>query len=94
MAQVQIRLCSVVCDEDLAVLIGAHGAGVHIDIGVKFLVSHPHAPLLQKPPQGRGADALPKARHHTAGHKYKFCRHSRSPVPFRLFRFAVFPPKK
>ena len=71
-AQVQVRLRAVVSDEHLAVLIGAHGAGVHIDIGVEFLVPHPDAPLLQKPPQGRRADALAQARDHAAGDKYEF----------------------
>ena len=46
-AQIQIRLGAVVGDKDLAVLIGAHGAGVHIDIGVELLVAHPQAPLLR-----------------------------------------------
>ena len=45
-AQVQIRLRAVVGDEHLAVLIGAHGARVHVDIGIQLLVSHPHTPLL------------------------------------------------
>ena len=50
-AQVQVGLGAVVGDKDLAVLIGAHGAGVHVQIGVKFLVAHPQAPLLQQPSQ-------------------------------------------
>ena len=37
MPQIQIRLAAVLGHIDLAVLIGAHGAGVHIDIGVKLL---------------------------------------------------------
>ena len=71
-SQVQIRLRAVLRDEHLAVLIGAHGSRVHIDIRVKFLVAHPHAPLLEESPQRRGTDALPQAGYHTARHKYKF----------------------
>ena len=60
-AQVQVRLGAVVGDEHLAVLVGAHGPRVYVDIGVKFLVADPQAPLLQKTAQGRGADALAQA---------------------------------
>ena len=48
-AQIQVRLGAVVGDEDLAVLQGVHGAGVHVQIGVEFLVAHAQAPLLQQP---------------------------------------------
>ena len=72
MAQVQVRLGAVLGDEDLAVLVGAHGAGVHINIGVELLVAHPQAPLLQQTAQRRRADALAQAGHHTAGDKYEF----------------------
>ena len=68
--QVQIRLRAVVGDEHLAVLVGAHGARVHIDIGVQLLVSHPHAPLLQKSAQRRRADPLSQAGHHAARDKH------------------------
>ena len=44
-AQVQICLGAVLGDKDLSMLIGTHGAGVYINIGIKFLVSHPDAPL-------------------------------------------------
>ena len=38
--QIQIRFRAVLGDVDLAVLIGAHGAGVHIDVGVQLLSGH------------------------------------------------------
>ncbi len=40
MAQVEVRLGTVVGDEDLAVLEGAHGAGVHVDVGVELQDGH------------------------------------------------------
>ena len=40
MAQVQVGLGAVVGDEHLAVLEGAHGAGVHIDVGIQLLAGH------------------------------------------------------
>ena len=72
-AQVQVGLGAVLGDEHLAMLVGAHGAGVHVDIGVEFLVAHPDAPLLQQPSQGCRADALAQAGHHAASHEYEFC---------------------
>ena len=71
-AQVQVRLGSVLGDEHLAVLIGTHSPRVHIDIGVELLVPHPDAPLLQKPPQGGRADPLAQAGDHAAGNEYEF----------------------
>ena len=70
--QIQIRLGAVVGDKDFSVLIGAHGAGVHIDIGVELLVAHPQAPLLEQTAQGCGADALAQSGDHAAGDEYEF----------------------
>ncbi len=39
-AQVQVRLQAVLRDVDLPVLVGAHGAWVHIDVGVQLLRRH------------------------------------------------------
>ena len=36
-AQVQVSLGAVVGDKDLSVLVGAHGAGVHVEVGVQLL---------------------------------------------------------
>ena len=66
-AQVQVGLRPVVGDEHLAVLIGAHGAGVHVEIGVQLLDLDPQAPLLQQTAQAGRRDALAQAGHHTAG---------------------------
>ena len=86
--QVQVGFRAVLGDEDLAVLVRAHGAGVHVDIGVEFLVPHPDAPLLQEPPQGGRADALAQARDHAAGDKYVFRCHT----ALLFFRSARSPP--
>ena len=71
-AQVQVGLRAVLGDVHLAVLIGAHGAGVHVDVGVQLLGGHHQAPGLQEPPQGRRRDALAQAGHHAAGDKDVF----------------------
>ena len=74
-AQIQVSLRSVVGDKDLAVLVGAHGARVHIEIGVQLLHLHPQAPLLEQTPQGGGGNSLAQAGHHAAGNKNIFCGH-------------------
>ncbi len=66
-AQVQVGLRPVVGDEHLPVLIGAHGAGVHVEIGVQLLHLDPQAPLLQQTAQAGRRNALAQAGHHTAG---------------------------
>ena len=67
--QIQIRLRAVVGDEHLPVLIGAHGARIHVQIRVKLLVPHPQTALLQQPPQRGGANALSQPGHHAARHE-------------------------
>jgi len=84
LAQVQVRLRAVIGDEHLAVLKGAHGAGVHIEIGVELLVFHPEAPLLQQPPQGRRADALSQPGHHAAGNKNMLHRDHSLPAEYHI----------
>ena len=72
-AQVQVGLRSVVGDENLAVLVGAHGAGVYVEIGVELLEGHLQSPGLQQPPQGRRRDALAQAGDHAPGDKDILC---------------------
>jgi len=57
-AQVEVGLGAVVGDEDLAVLIGVHVAGVDVDVRVELLQRDLEAAVLQQPPEGRGRDAL------------------------------------
>ena len=67
MAQVQVGLGAVVGDEHLTVLQGAHGAGVHVDVGVQLLAGHLQAAALEQAAQRGGGDALAQAGHDTAG---------------------------
>ena len=87
-AQVQVGLGAVVGDEHLAVLQGAHGAGVHVDIGVQLLAGHLEAAAFEQPPQAGRGDPLAQARDHAAGHKDVFRRHSFLHLP-RLSAGAV-----
>ena len=80
MAQIQVRLGPVLGDKDLAVLIGAHGARVYINIRVQFLGRHLQAPGLQKPSERRCGDPLSQPGDHAAGNENVFCHMSTSSV--------------
>ena len=71
-AQVQIGLRAVLGDVDLAVLIGAHGAGVDVDVGVQLLGGDLQSPRLEKTAKRRRGDALAQTGNHAAGHKDVF----------------------
>ena len=71
--QIQIGFRTVFRNIDLSVLIGAHGAWVHIDIGVQLLGCYLQSSGLQQAAQGRCCDALSQAGNHTAGHKNILC---------------------
>ncbi len=60
-AEVEIGLRPVVGDEDLAVLEGAHGAGIDVDIGIELLHRHGEATGLEKATERGGGEALPQA---------------------------------
>ena len=74
-AEVEVRLASVLGDVDLAVLVRAHGTRVHIDVRVKLLRGHLQPAALEQPAQRSGGDSLAESRYHAAGHKHIF-RHT------------------
>ena len=74
-AEVEVRLASVLGDIDFAVLVRAHGARVHIDVRVKLLRGHLQPAALEQPAQRSGGDSLAESRYHAAGHKHIF-RHT------------------
>ncbi len=95
MPQVQVGLGAVVGDEHLPVLQGAHGAGVHVDIGVQLLGRHLQPPGLEQPAQAGGRNALAQPRDHAPCHKDKFCTHrSRSPLYDRIIGAARLNPPR
>ena len=73
MPEVEVGFRPVFRDEHLAVLKGAHRAGVDIDIGVEFLRRNLIAAHFQKPAQGRRRDALSQPRYYAARHKNVLC---------------------
>ncbi len=68
-AQIQIGLRPVLGDVDLPVLVGTHGAGIHVDVGIQLLGCDLEAAGFQKSAERRRRDPLAEARHDTAGHK-------------------------
>ena len=68
-AQVEVRLGAVVGDEDLAVLVGRHGARVDVDVGVELEDGDGEAPTLEQPADAGGRDALAQRRRDPAGHE-------------------------
>ena len=67
--EIQVGLRPVLGHVDLPVLVGGHGAWIHVDVGVQLLGGHLVPPGFQQSPQGGRGDALPKARDHAAGHE-------------------------
>lgn len=83
-ARVPVCFRAVLGDVDLAVLVRAHGAGVHIDIGVQLLGRHLQSPGLQKAAQGSGSNPLAQAGYHAASNKNIFFH--RVTIPFLILK--------
>ena len=58
MAEVEIGLGAVVGDEDLAVLIRRHRAGIDVEIGIELAQAHLVAARLQQRAERRGCETL------------------------------------
>ena len=71
--KVQIGLRPVLGHINLAVLVRAHRAGVHIDVRIQFLRRNFQPARFEQPPEGRCGNALAKTGNHTAGHENVLC---------------------
>ena len=58
MAQVEVSLGAVVGDEDLAVLVRAHRARVHVDVGIELQDGDLQTPRLEDASDAGGGDAF------------------------------------
>ena len=67
MAQVEVGLGAVVEDVDLAVLVGAHGAGIDVDVGIELLQADAQAAVLQQHADGGTGQPLAQGADHAAG---------------------------
>src|SRR6185503_12550687 len=65
----EVRLGAVIGDEDLAVVVRRHGAGVDVDVGVELQDRDGDAARLEDPSDRGGGDALAERAGHAAGHK-------------------------
>ena len=68
-AEVEVGFSAVVGDKDFAVLEGAHGAGVDVEVGVEFLHGDAEATAFKQTANRRGGDAFSERRDYAAGHK-------------------------
>ncbi len=66
MTKVQIGLCAVIGDIDLAMLAGAHRAGVDIEIRIELAQTDLVATRLKQRTECGGSDTLAKGGHHAA----------------------------
>ncbi len=78
MAEVQVAFVAILGDEHLAMLKRAHGARVHVEVGVHLLHGHLVSAGFQQMPQRCRGDALAQRRHHAAGDEDVLCHGSRS----------------
>ena len=75
MPQIQIGLCSVVCDKYFSVLYRVHGSGIDVDIGIKFLHGDGISAGLQEPSKGCGGDPFPETGYYASCDEYIFYCH-------------------
>ena len=70
-SQIKIGFCAVLCNIYLTMLIGAHGAGVHVDIGVQFLRGYFQSASLQQASKGGSGNSFSQSGYHAACDKKK-----------------------
>ena len=78
MAQVEVGLRPVIGHKHLAMLQGAHRAGIDVQVGVKLAQPHGIATRLQQGAKRRGGNTLAEGGDHAAGDEYE-PRHGRPP---------------
>ena len=69
-SQIQIRLGSVIGNENLTVLTRVHRAGVDVDVGIKLLHGDTVATGFQKSSKGCCGNSFSESGNYTAGNKY------------------------
>ncbi len=65
--EVEVGLRAVVQDVHLAVLVGAHRAGIDVEVGVELLDAHLQPTALEQGSEGGGGQSLAKGGDHAAG---------------------------
>ena len=77
MAQIKIGFRAIIGHKNLAVLIGAHGARIDVEIGIKLPQTDLVSPRLQQGPKGCRCEAFSEGRNHAACNE-NVTRHGRS----------------
>src|SRR5208282_5021965 len=72
MAEVEIRLRAVVQHVNFAVLVGVHGAGIDVEVGIKLLQGDFEAAIFEQGAEGGGGQAFAQRTHHAASDKNVF----------------------
>ncbi|GAA2847524.1 hypothetical protein GCM10010517_04600 [Streptosporangium fragile] len=86
MADVEVGLGAVVCDEDLTVLERVHGARVDVEVRVELLHGDAQATQLEKAPEARRRQPLAKTGGDAAGDEQMFgvCGAAQEGLPWSL----------
>ena len=79
--EVEIRLRAIVSDEYLTVLIGAHRAGINIDVRIELLNRHLDATVLEQSSERSRCNSLAEGRNHAARDEYILCHIMPPPYP-------------
>ena len=72
MAQVEVGLAAVVEHVDFAVLVGAHRAGIDVDVRIELLHADPQSAMLQQHADRRAGQSLAERADDAAGDKDVF----------------------
>ena len=71
-AEVEIGFGAVVGDENFTVLIGRHGAGINVEVGIALLEGDAKAAAFEQAAHGGRCYAFPERRNHATRHKNVF----------------------
>jgi hypothetical protein len=83
-AQVQVSLGAVVQHIDLAMLKRAHGAGIHVEVGIELLQRDFEAAVLEQRAERSGREAFAQRTYHAA--RYKNIFHLRQRIKVNCLR--------
>ena len=72
MSEIKIGFRAVVGDEDLSVLIGAHGSRIDVQIGIEFLHCDTVAAFFEQQREACSGDSFSEAGNHASGHENMF----------------------
>jgi hypothetical protein len=79
--EVEVGLASIVGDEDLAMLIRIHRAGIDVDVRVKFLHGDSQATHFEESTQGARRQTLSEGAHYSSRHEYVLGHSDLRPSP-------------